>query len=256
MRTIGLIGGMSWESSALYYRWINETVRDRLGGLHSARVLLLSVDFAGIEQMQQAGRWAEAGAVLGEAARSLERGGADLLLLCTNTMHRVADEIAAAVAIPLLHIADATGAAITAVGIRRVGLLGTRFTMEQAFYRGRLAERYGLDVLVPQADERQLVHDVIYGELCLGEVRPASRDAYRRVMARLVERGAEAIILGCTEITLLVGPDDATVPLFDTTLIHANAAVDAALAEDKVAPLAPTDASRIADTAKRHAETG
>lgn len=230
MRTIGLIGGMSWESSALYYRWINEAVRDRLGGLHSARILLLSVDFAEIERLQQLGRWDEAAALLSEAARSLERGGAELLLICTNTMHRVADEIAAAVGIPLLHIADATGAAITAHGVRRVGLLGTRFTMEEAFYRGRLVERHGLDVLVPDADERRLVHDVIYGELCLGDVRPSSRDAYRRVMANLVARGAEAIILGCTEITMLVGPDDATVPLFDTTLLHARAAVEAALA--------------------------
>lgn len=230
MRTIGLIGGMSWESSALYYRWINEAVRDRLGGLHSARILLLSVDFAEIERLQQQGRWDEAAALLSEAARSLERGGAELLLICTNTMHRVADEIAAAVGIPLLHIADATGAAITAHGVRRVGLLGTRFTMEEAFYCGRLVEWHGLDVLVPDADERRLVHDVIYGELCLGDVRPSSRDAYRRVIANLVARGAEAIVLGCTEITMLVGPDDATVPLFDTTLIHANAAVAAALA--------------------------
>ncbi len=234
MHTIGLLGGMSWESSALYYRWINEAVRDRLGGLHSARILLLSVDFAEIEHLQQQGQWDEAGALLAEAARSLERGGADLLLICTNTMHRVADEIAAAVGIPLLHIADATGAAITARGIRRVGLLGTRFTMEEAFYRGRLTERHGLDVLVPDAGERQMVHDVIYGELCLSDVRPSSRDAYRRVMANLVERGAEAIILGCTEITMLVGPDDATVPLFDTTLLHARAAVEAALVGEQV----------------------
>lgn len=229
MRTIGLIGGMSWESSALYYRWINERVRDRLGGLHSARIVLVSVDFAEIERLQHAGHWDKAGALLAEAARSVERGGADLLLLCTNTMHRVADEIAAAVRIPMLHIADATAAAIRAEGIGRVGLLGTRFTMDQAFYRGRLMDRHGLDVLVPGEDERRVVHDVIYDELCLGQVRPASREVYRRVMAGLVERGAEAIILGCTEITLLVGPDDATVPLFDTTLIHAQAAVTAAL---------------------------
>ena len=237
MRTIGLIGGMSWESSALYYRWINEAVRDRLGGLHSARLVLVSVDFAEIEHLQQTGQWDAAGTLLGEAARSVERGGADLLLLCTNTMHRVADEIASAVGIPLLHIADATGAAITAQGIRRVGLLGTRFTMEEAFYRGRLTERHGLDVLVPDEAERQLVHDIIYGELCLGEVRPASRDAYRRVMANLVARGAEAIILGCTEITMLVGPEDATVPLFDTTLIHAHAAVEAALPDDGISAI-------------------
>ena len=234
MRTIGLIGGMSWESSALYYRWINEGVRERLGGLHSARTVLLSVDFAEIERLQQAGDWDAAAGLLVEAARSVERAGADLLLICTNTMHRVADEIAAAVGIPLLHIADATGQEITAAGIRRVGLLGTRFTMEQDFYRGRLAGRHGLDVLVPEADERRIVHDVIYGELCLGEVRPTSREAYRRVMAGLVARGAEAIILGCTEITMLVGPADATVPLFDTTLIHARAAVSAALKDPGV----------------------
>ena len=232
MRTIGLIGGMSWESSALYYRWINEGVRDRLGGLHSARIVLVSVDFAEIERLQHAGQWDEAGALLSKAARSVERGGADLLLLCTNTMHRVADEIAAAVRIPMLHIADATAAAIRAQGIGRVGLLGTSFTMEQAFYRGRLTDRQGLDVLVPDEDERRVVHDVIYDELCLGQIRPESRDAYRQVMARLAGRGAEAIILGCTEITLLVGPEDATVPLFDTTMIHARAAVTAALDGD------------------------
>lgn len=235
MRTIGLIGGMSWESSALYYRWINEGVRDRLGGLHSARTVLLSVDFAEVERLQRAGDWDAAATLLAGAARSVERAGADLLVLCTNTMHRVADEIAAAVDIPLPHIADATGAAITAAGIRRVGLLGTRFTMEQAFYRGRLTDRHGLDVLVPGAEEREIVHDVIYEELCLGEIRPASRDAYRQVMAGLVARGAEAIILGCTEITLLVVPADATVPLFDTTLIHARAVV-VALADHLIEP--------------------
>ncbi len=232
MRTIGLIGGMSWESSALYYRWINEGVRDRLGELHSARIVLVSVDFAEIERLQHVGQWDEAGALLSEAARSVERGGADLLLLCTNTMHRVADEIAAAVRIPMLHIADATAAAIRAQGIGRVGLLGTSFTMEQAFYRGRLTDRHGLEVLMPDEDERCVVHDVIYDELCLGQIRPESRDAYRQVMARLAGRGAEAIILGCTEITLLVGPEDATVPLFDTTMIHARAAVTAALDGD------------------------
>lgn len=230
MQTIGLIGGMSWESSALYYRWINEGVRDRLGGLHSARIVLVSVDFAGIEQLQHAGRWEEAGEVLAGAARSVERGGADLLLLCTNTMHRVADDIAAAVQIPMLHIADATAEAILAAGLRRVGLLGTSFTMEQAFYRGRLTDRHGLDVLVPDEAARRVVHEVIYDELCLGQVRSESREAYRQIMAGLVERGAEAIILGCTEITMLVGPEDATVPLFDTTIIHAQAAVTAALA--------------------------
>jgi aspartate racemase len=231
MRTIGLIGGMSWESSALYYRWLNEEVQHRLGGLHSARTLLLSVDFAEIERLQHAGQWDAAGQILADAARSLERGGADLLVLCTNTMHKVADAITAAVTIPLLHIADPTAEAIQAAGLHRIGLLGTRFTMEQAFYRDRLTERYGLDVLIPEDDDRTVVHDVIYDELCLGQVRHASREAYRAIMARLVARGSEAIILGCTEITMLVGQDDASVPLFDTTRLHAQAAVDAALAD-------------------------
>jgi len=212
VRTIGLIGGMSWESSALYYRWINEAVQEQLGGLHSARIVMVSVDFAEIERLQHAGRWDEAGVRLSEAARSVKRGGAELLLLCTNTMHKVADEIAAAVQIPMLHIADTTAIAIVERGFQRVGLLGTRFTMEQDFYRGRLTGCHGLEVLVPDEEERPVVHDVIYDELCLGRIRPASRDAYRQVMARLVARGAEAIILGCTEITLLVGQEDATVP--------------------------------------------
>ncbi|CAA9560696.1 MAG: Aspartate racemase [uncultured Thermomicrobiales bacterium] len=229
MKTIGLIGGMSWESSALYYRIVNEEVKRRLGGLHAAEVVLLSLDFAPIERLQAEGRWDEAGARLAEAARRVERAGADLLLLCTNTMHRVAVAVAAAVGIPLLHIADPTAVAITAAGISRVGLLGTRFTMEQDFYRGRLADRHGLDVLVPGEHDRRLVHDVIYRELVLGEVRESSRDAYRAVMARLVGRGAEAIILGCTEIVLLVRPEDATVPLFDTTRLHAEGAVALAL---------------------------
>jgi aspartate racemase len=231
VRTIGLIGGMSWESSALYYRWVNEEVARRLGGLHSARVLLASVDFAGIEAMQRDGRWDEAGTLLADTARALAAGGADLILLCTNTMHRVADAITAATDRPLLHIADPTGAAIRSAGLRRVGLLGTRFTMEEAFYRDRLAERHGLEVLVPEEADRATVHRVIYEELCLGRVESASRHAYRAVMGRLMARGAEAVILGCTEITLLVGPEDADVPLFDTTRLHALAAVDAALAD-------------------------
>ena len=232
MRTIGLIGGMSWESSALYYRWLNEETQRRLGGLHSARILLLSVDFADIERLQHAGQWDEAGTILAEAARSLAAGGADLILLCTNTMHKVVATITRAIDVPLLHIADPTAEAIRRAGVQRVGLLGTRFTMEQAFYRDRLTGRYGLDVLVPDDSDRSTVHDIIYDELCLGRIDDASRDRYRAVMARLVERGAEAIILGCTEITLLVGPDDATVPLFDTTRLHALAAVDIALAHE------------------------
>lgn len=231
MRTIGLIGGMSWESSALYYEIVNEETKRRLGGLHSAEVVLYSVDFARIERMQAAGQWAEAGACLAEAARRVEAAGAEVLLLCTNTMHLVADEVAAVISIPLLHIADATGERIVAAGYRTVGLLGTRFTMEQPFYADRLRQRFGLEVLAPEEADRQTVHEVIYRELVLGEVRDASRDAYRAVMQRLVERGAEAVILGCTEITLLVGPADATVPLFDTTRIHAEAAVAFALSD-------------------------
>jgi len=232
VKTIGLIGGMSWESSIQYYRVINEAVRERLGGLHSAESLMFSVDFAAIESLQREGRWDEAAVVLAEAARRLERGGAAFLVLCTNTMHKLAEAIERAVAIPLLHIADATAAAIKAAGLMTVGLLGTRFTMEEAFYRGRLAERHGLTVLLPEAGDRAVVHRVIYEELVLGEIRTTSRTAFRRIMDRLVQQGAEGIILGCTEIGLLVNPEDSAVPLFDTTLIHARAAVDLALAAD------------------------
>ncbi|MFE7592810.1 aspartate/glutamate racemase family protein [Kitasatospora sp. NPDC057512] len=228
MKTIGLIGGMSWESTAEYYRLLNRLTRERLGGLHSARLVLYSVDFAEIERLQTAGRWEEAGEVLADAARSLEAAGADLLLICTNTMHKVADQVAAAVSVPLLHLADTTAAAVRAAGLRRVGLLGTAFTMEQDFYRGRLAAG-GLDVLVPQADSRALVHRVIYEELCVGLVREESRAAYRRVIGELVAGGAEGIVLGCTEIELLVRPEDSPVPVFPTTRLHAEAAVDAAL---------------------------
>lgn len=228
-RLIGLIGGMSWESSAEYYRIINQAVRDRLGGLCSARCLMWSFDFGEIEALQHAGRWDDAAALLIDAARRLECGGADFFLICTNTMHRMAEQVQAAVAIPLLHIADATAERIKAQGIRRVGLLGTAFTMEQDFYRGRLQHRFGLDVLVPEADDRAVVHRVIYQELVQGRAEPVSRDAYRAVIARLVERGAEAVILGCTEIMLLVKPEDSAVPLFDTTAIHAEAAVARAL---------------------------
>jgi aspartate racemase len=221
---------MSWESSAEYYRMINEAVRRRLGGFHSARCLMFSVDFAEIEELQRSGRWEDAGNRLADAARRLERGGAELLVLCTNTMHRVADEVAAATEIPFLHIADPTADEIKAQGITSVGLLATRYTMEQDFYRGRLSERHGLEVLVPDEPGRSLVHDVIYEELVLGRIEERSRAAYREIMTRLVERGAEAIILGCTEIELLVREDDATVPLFDTTRIHAERAVELALA--------------------------
>ncbi|MBS7457164.1 aspartate/glutamate racemase family protein [Coralloluteibacterium stylophorae] len=223
MQTIGLIGGMSWESTLPYYRLINETVRDQRGGLHSARLLLFSVDFHDIEALQHAGDWAAAGAAMADAARALQAGGADFLVLCTNTMHKVADAIAAATPLPLLHIADCTADALAAAGITRVGLLGTRFTMEQDFYRARLEAR-GIEVITPDADARAEVHRVIYEELCQGVIRDGSRAAYRRVMAALADAGAQGIVLGCTEITLLVSQADAAVPLFDTTALHARAA--------------------------------
>ncbi|MEU5718094.1 aspartate/glutamate racemase family protein [Streptomyces sp. NPDC020403] len=228
MKTIGLIGGMSWESTAEYYRFLNEFTRDRLGGLHSARCVLYSVDFAEIEQLQVQGRWADAGEILAAAALSLEAAGADLMLICTNTMHKVADVVEAAVSIPLLHLADATADAVRASGLRRVGLLGTAFTMEQDFYRGRL-EAGGLDVSIPDTEGRALVHQVIYEELCLGIVRDESRTAYQEVIKDLVAAGAEGIILGCTEIELLIGPGDSPVPVFPTSRLHAEAAVEAAL---------------------------
>jgi len=231
MKTIGLIGGMSWESTVPYYRQINETVRARLGGLHSAKLILYSVDFQEIEQLQRSGDWASAGVVLAQAACSLEAAGADFLVLCTNTMHNVAPSIEAAVAIPLFHIADPTAAAIRRAGHSTVGLLGTRFTMEQPFYRERLSERHGLHVIVPEAREQEFVHRIIYEELCLGIVKTESRDQYQAVMRNLVSRGAQAIILGCTEISLLISQRDSTVPLFDTTAIHARTAAEEALSQ-------------------------
>ena len=229
MKTIGLLGGMSWESTLPYYRIVNEVVRDQLGGLHSAKVVLWSVDFAEIEQLQRAQRWGEAGQVLAQAARALQAAGADCIVICANTMHLVAPAIEAAVAIPLLHIADPTARAIKAAGHEKVGLLGTAFTMEQDFLKVRLRDHHGLQVLVPGAEDRALVHRIIYEELCRGRVEPASRAAYRAVMARLMADGAQSIILGCTEISLLVSQDDASVPLFDTALLHARAAAEFAL---------------------------
>jgi aspartate racemase len=229
---IGLIGGMSWESSAEYYRIINREVRKRLGGVHSARTLMFSVDFAEIEQLRHGGDWDKLTEMMQDAALRLVRGGADLVLLCTNTMHRMADAVAASIDIPLLHIADPTAEKIKAVGYGTVGLLGTAFTMEQDFYKGRLRDRFGLDVLVPKPEDRQIVHDVIYRELVVGEIRPKSRAAYRLIIERLVAQGAQAIVLGCTEIMLLVQPEDSPVPLFDTTTLHAIAAVDRALSAD------------------------
>ena len=229
MKTIGLLGGMSWESTLTYYRRINELVRQRLGGLHSARIVLNSVDFAEIEELKRCGQWDAAGSLLAAAARAVEDAGADFLLLCTNTMHKVAPAIEAAVSIPLLHIADPTAAAIRQAGLSTVGLLGTRFTMEQDFYRGRLEAHHGIQVVVPDEDDRERVHRVIYDELCLGVVSEASRNAYREVIAALAGRGAQGVILGCTEIALLISPADASVPLFDTTELHVESAVDLAL---------------------------
>jgi aspartate racemase len=228
MKTIGLIGGMSWESTVSYYRMINEEVKRRLGGLHSARTVLYSVDFHDIEELQRAGRWDEAGAILATAAHSLQAAGADFIVLCTNTMHKVAPAIDSAVTIPLLHIADATAAKIRHARIGTVGLLGTRFTMEQDFYRGRL-EQQGLTVIVPEQLDRDFVHGVIYDELCLGSIRDESRERYRVIIGRLVAAGANGIIFGCTEIGLLVSQADSSVPVFDTTAIHAASAVDFAL---------------------------
>lgn len=230
MKTIGLIGGMSWESSALSYRLVNEEVRERLGGFHSARTIMISVDFAEIEALQVAGRWEAAGDILAREALALERAGADLIVLCTNTMHLVADRIERAVAVPFLHIADATADAIEASGHRAVGLLGTRFTMEKGFYRERIEAR-GISVLVPEEGDRVMVHDIIYTELVHGIVREESRQAYREVIARLIERGAEGVILGCTEIELLVSAGDVPVAVHPTTRIQAQAAVAAALAD-------------------------
>ena len=224
MKTLGLIGGMSWESTVPYYREINQTVKAQLGGLHSAKIILYSVDFAEVEHLQSTGQWDAAGQLLANAARALERAGADGLVLCTNTMHKVAPVISEAVSIPLLHIADPTALAVRRAGVATVGLLGTRFTMEQDFYRTRLETCHGLRVLVPAAADRELVHRVIYQELCLGEVRPESRTAYLRVIDALATEGAQAIILGCTEISLLVQSHDCALPLFDTTALHARSA--------------------------------
>ena len=229
MKRIGLIGGMSWESSVEYYRIINEATNARLGGLHSAESLMVSLDFAEIEQLQRRGDWGDAARVLRDAAKRLEQGGADCVVLCTNTMHKVAEEIQAGVTIPLLHIADATAQRVNASGIRAVGLLGTRFTMEDDFYTGRLSQKYGLQVTVPNAPERAMVHRVIYEELVLGKIRPESQAQYRDVIAHMVQQGAEGVILGCTEIGLLLHDHESPVPLFDTTRIHAEAAVEYAL---------------------------
>lgn len=236
MRTIGLIGGMSWESTVPYYRIINETVRERLGGFHSAKLILYSVDFHEIERLQRSGDWTETGRLLARAARSLQAAGADFLILGTNTMHKVADAIERAVDIPLLHIVDPTAEAIKHCGLTTVGLLGTRFTMEQEFYSGRLHRQHGIDVIIPDEVDREIVHGVIYDELCLGKSLDTSRTGYRRIMQRLVERGAQGVILGCTEISMLIGAADSPVPVFDTTCIHARQAAEWALREDANMP--------------------
>ena len=228
-KTIGLLGGMSWESTASYYRELNEGIKAKLGGLHSARICMVSVDFEEIEKLQQIEDWNGTAVILSEAAIAIEKGGADFLLICTNTMHKVAPQIEANISIPILHIADATAQRLRKAGIKKVGLLGTRFTMEQDFYKGRLVEKYGIDVIVPNEPEREDVHSVIYNELCLGTIDQNSRERYLKIIAQLAANGAEAVILGCTEIALLVKQNHTATPLYDTTAIHAEQAVLEAL---------------------------
>lgn len=229
MKTIGLLGGMSWESTASYYKTLNEGIKAKLGGLHSAKICLYSVDFDEIEKLQHQGKWTETAVILSQAAKSVELAGADFLMICTNTMHKVAPEIAANISIPILHIADATAQDLIQDGVSKVGLLGTRFTMEQAFYKSRLTETFGIDVVVPSKDDQTIVHDIIYNELCLGVIRPASKDRYLAIIDKLYEQGVQAVILGCTEIALLVQQSDTQVPLYDTTAIHAQHGIKFAL---------------------------
>ncbi len=231
MKTIGLIGGMSWESTLEYYRIINETVREQLGGLHSARIVMHSFDFAQIAELQHTGNWDQAAKLLADAAKRLEKAGADVLVICTNTMHISADHVQENVCIPLLHIADATAEQIKARGLRKVGLLGTKFTMEEDFYKGRLSDKHGIEVIIPDEQERQIIDQVIYDELCIGQVKQASKENFRRIMQNLTENGAEGIILGCTEICLLVDQKDAEIPVFDTTKIHATSSALFALSQ-------------------------
>jgi aspartate racemase len=234
MKTIGLIGGMSWESTLEYYRIINETVKEKLGGFHSGKIVMDSVDFADIEVLQHRGEWDRMAELLTEAARHVEAAGADLALICTNTMHKVFDAVQAGVRIPLLHIVDVTGREIRARGLERVGLLGTRFTMEHEFYKGKLVSDFGLDVLIPEEEDRKAIHAILYNELCLGQIKDASKDAFREIIGRLEARGAQGVILGCTEIPLIVKQEDYTLPLFDTTALHARAAVALALRDESV----------------------
>lgn len=229
MKTIGLIGGMSWESSLEYYRIINEQVIEKLGGLHSAKSLMYSLDFDLIEKLQQQEKWDELTSIMIKAAQDLEKGGADFVLICTNTMHKMADDVQDNINIPLLHIADTTAERIKEKSLKKVGLLGTNFTMEKDFYKGRLTNKHGLEVIVPKKEDRQIIHQIIYQELCLGEIKSSSRDQYVKILNKLVDSGAEAVILGCTEIPLLVHQEDVNIPLFDTTSIHAETAVEYAL---------------------------
>lgn len=234
MKTIGMLGGMSWESTISYYKAINEGVKQLLGGLHSAKICLYSVDFDEIEKLQHENKWAETAEILSKAAQSIEAGGADFLIICTNTMHKVAAEIEKSVSIPLLHIADATAEKLLFDNIKKVGLLGTRFTMEQSFYKGRLTEKYDIDVIVPPTDQQTIVHNIIYSELCLGQIKEDSRQKYLEIINQLYKQGAEAIILGCTEIALLVQQQHTSVPLYDTTEIHAAQAVKLATSDQKI----------------------
>lgn len=231
MKTIGMLGGMSWESTVTYYEALNEGVKSALGGFHSAKICLHSVDFEEIKTLQHEGKWDETATILADAAKSVEAGGADFLLICTNTMHQVAPQIAEQVSIPILHIADATAEVLKADSITKVGLLGTRFTMEQDFYKNRLIENFGIDVIIPSEDDRESVHQIIYDELCQGQIRSESRDRYLGIIDILHKRGAQAVILGCTEIGLLIQQDATHVPLYDTTKLHADAAVAFALSE-------------------------
>jgi len=231
IKVIGMIGGMSWESSLEYYRLVNQMVKEKMGGLHSARCLMFSVDFAEIEILQHEGRWDEATEIMVDAGLRIEKGGADFLIICTNTMHLMADDVQKAINIPLLHIADAAAQKIKDLGLKKVGLLGTRFTMEQDFYKGRLKDRHGIDVIVPSDEEMTVVHDVIYNQLCLGDIRDSSRQLYKKIIAAMEGRGAAGVVLGCTEIPLLVSQGDVDIPIIDTTAIHAEAAVNFALSE-------------------------
>lgn len=229
MKTIGLIGGMSWESSQEYYRIINETVKEILGGFHSAKIIMYSVDFGEIEKLQHQGRWGELTELMVDVGKRIERGGADFIVICANTMHKMADEVQKNIKIPLLHIADVTAEEIKEKGLRKIGLLGTKFTMEEDFYIGRLTEKHNLEVIIPNEEERHIVHDVIFNELCLGEIKQSSKEQFKKIIQNLVSRGAEGIILGCTEIPLLIKQENVKVPLFDTTMIHAKSAVEYAL---------------------------